>query len=87
MLTLIIDLDVGYNNFTEFLLSYSRVHISLDEVFSKILKKPSIVQIPHMKNKVDFHEMKLFFFFEKKIQNGPLKKGHFPAPPILNIFW
>ena len=23
---------------------YSRVHISLDEVFSKILKKPSIVQ-------------------------------------------
>jgi hypothetical protein len=31
--------------------SYSRVHISSDEVFSKILKKPSIVQkkmIPHM---------------------------------------
>ena len=24
--------------------SYSRVHISSDEVFSKILKKPSIVQ-------------------------------------------
>ena len=31
---------------------YSRVHISSDEVFSKILKKPSILQkkmIPHMK--------------------------------------
>ena len=31
---------------------YSRVHISSDEVFSKILKKPSIVQkkqLPHMK--------------------------------------
>ena len=30
---------------------YSRVHISVDEVFSKILKKPFIVQkkiIPHM---------------------------------------
>ena len=23
---------------------------------------------------------------KKKIQNGRLKKGHFPAPPILNIF-
>ena len=28
------------------------------------------------------------FFIGKKIknQNGRLKKGHFPAPPILNIF-
>ena len=25
-------------------------------------------------------------FLEKKIQNGRLKKTHFPAPPILNIF-
>ena len=24
--------------------------------------------------------------FFKKNQNGHLKKGHFPAPPILNIF-
>ena len=24
--------------------------------------------------------------FEKKNQNGRLKKAHFPAPPILNIF-
>jgi hypothetical protein len=33
-------------------LKYSRVHISSDEVFSKILKKPSTVQkkiIPHVK--------------------------------------
>ena len=38
-------------------LYYSRVHISSDEVFSKILKKPTIVQkkmIPHMKDKVIF---------------------------------
>jgi hypothetical protein len=40
---------------------YSRVHISLDEVFSKILKKPSIVQkkmIPHMKVVGLFNKMK-----------------------------
>ena len=24
---------------------------------------------------------------KKKIQKGRLKKGHFPAPPILNIFF
>ena len=36
---------------------HSRVHISSDEVFSKILKKPSIVQkkmIRHMKAKIVF---------------------------------
>jgi hypothetical protein len=40
---------------------YSRVHISSDEVFSKILKKPSIVQkkmIPHMKAFGLFDKMK-----------------------------
>ena len=45
-------------------ISYSRVHISSDEVFSKILKKPSIVQkktIPHMKGKVVFIGKKPFF--------------------------
>jgi hypothetical protein len=31
-------------------------------------------------------KQKTFFFLKKKIQNGRLKKGHFPAPPILNIF-
>ena len=44
---------------------YSCVHISLDEVFSKMLKKPSIVQkkmIPHMKAFGLFNKMK-----EKKI--------------------
>jgi hypothetical protein len=69
---------------------YSRVHISSDEVFPKILKKPSIVQkkmIPHMKAFGLFNKMKqIFFFFLNEIQNGRLKKGHFPAPPILNIF-
>jgi hypothetical protein len=41
---------------------YSRVHISSDEVFSKILKKPSIVQkkmIPHMKAFGLFNKMKM----------------------------
>jgi hypothetical protein len=62
----------------------SRVHISSDEVFSKILKKPSIVQkkmLPHMKAFGLFDKMK-----QKKKINGCVKKGHFPAPPILNIF-
>ena len=50
---------------------YSRVHISSDEVFSKILKKPSIVKkkmIPHMKAFGLFNKMKqnIFFFFAKK---------------------
>ena len=43
--------------------AYSRVHISSDEVFSKILKKPPIVQkkmIPHMIAKVVFIEKKKF---------------------------
>ena len=56
---------------------YSRVHISSDEVFSKILKKRFIVQkkmIPHMKAFGLFNKMK------------PKKKGHFLALPILNIF-
>ena len=32
------------------------------------------------------NKMKKKMFIEKKIQNGPLKKGNFPALPILNIF-
>jgi hypothetical protein len=67
------------------------VHISSDEVFSKILKKPSIVQkkmIPHMNAFGLFNKMKQKKKknLKKEIQNGRLKKGHFPAPPILNIF-
>ena len=49
------------------------MHISSDDVFSKILKKPSIVpkkMIPYRKAKVVFIG----------------KKNHFPAPPILYIF-
>jgi hypothetical protein len=41
--------------------TYSRAHISSDEVFSKILKKPSIAQkemIPHMKAFGLFNKMK-----------------------------
>ena len=45
--------------------SYSRVHISWNELFFKILKKPSLMQkyeIPHMK-------AKLIFIGQKQKQN------------------
>ena len=64
--------------------NYSRVHISSDEVFSKILKKPSTVQkkmIPHIKAFGLFNKMK-----QKKNSKWPPKKCHLPALPILNIF-
>ena len=51
---------------------------TLDEVFSKILKKPSIVQkwmIPLVNGLLVFFEMK---------QNSRIL--HFPAPPLLDIF-
>ena len=61
------------------------MHISSDEVFSKILKKPSIVctenkMIPHMKAFGLFNKMK-----QKKNSKWPPKKSNFPALPILNI--
>ena len=69
---------------------YSRVYISSDEVFSKILTEPSIVQksmIPHMKAKLIFiGKTQQIYLFKKKNNQKP-KKCHFPAPPpILNIF-
>ena len=41
-----------------------------------------------MNHQVVFHleNIKKIFFFEKENPNGRLKKGHFPALPILNIF-
>ena len=54
--------------------TYSRVQISSDEVFSKILRKPSIVQkkmIPHMKAKVFFIGKKQKKKFEKKNSKWP----------------
>jgi hypothetical protein len=59
--------------------TYSRVHISSDEVFSKMLKKPSIVQkkmLPHMKAFGLFKKMKQkeFFFRKKKNSKWPPKK-------------
>ena len=33
-----------------------------------------------------FHDIKQTFFFEKKVQNGPLKKLPFSKPSILFIF-
>ena len=73
-------------------LNNSRVHISSNSLFSKILKRPFIVQkkmMPHIKG-LDFSQR----WGKKKIQNGRLrkfkmaasKKPCFPAPPILNIF-
>ena len=63
---------------------YSHVHISSDEVFSKILKKPSILQnsmIPPMNGLLVFIEMK-----QKNSKWPTRKKNNFPAPPILNVF-
>ena len=37
----------------------------------------------------NFHEdeaKKFSFFWKKKFKMADSKKGHFPAPPILNIF-
>ena len=45
-------------------ISYSRVQISSDEVFSKIMKKPSIENDMYLK----------IVFIVKKKQNGRLKK-------------
>jgi hypothetical protein len=43
--------------------------------------------IPHMKAFGVFNKMKQKKkILKKKVQNGRLKKGHFPAQPILNIF-
>ena len=39
-----------------------------------------------MKPNVVFIGKKKLLFLKKEIQNGRLKKAHFPAPPILNIF-
>jgi hypothetical protein len=71
---------------------YSRVHISSDEVFSKIQKKLSIVQkklIPHMKAKVVFigKKQKQNFFLKKKIQNGRLKKSSFSSSANSQYFF
>jgi hypothetical protein len=71
---------------------YSCVHNSSDEVFSKILKKPSIAQkkmIPQMKafglfNKMKQKKKKLL---KKKIQNGHLKKRSFSSSTNSQYFF
>ena len=63
---------------------YSRVHISSDELFSRILKKPSIVQkkmIPHMEAFGLFNKMK----HEKS--KWPAKKRSFSSSAIFSIFF
>ena len=59
---------------------------SCNEVFSKILKKPSIVQkwmIPHMKAFRYFIDTKQFFFEKPNNQKQKAKKCHFSAPPTV----
>ena len=57
---------------------YSGLHISSNEVFCKILKKPSIVEkkmiLPHMKAKVIFIGKKQNKIFCKKNSKWPTKK-------------
>ena len=73
--------------------SYSCVHISSDEVFAKILKKPSIVQkkmMPHMKAFGLFYKMKQKkskIKNQKKIQNGRLKKRSFSSSANFQYFF
>ena len=70
---------------------YSRVHISLDEVFSKILMKPSIVQkkiILHMKAKVVFIGKKQTNKkFWKKNSKWPTKKSSFSSSANSQYFF
>jgi hypothetical protein len=74
---------------------YSRVHITSDEVFSKILKKPSIVQkkmIPHMKAFGLFNKMKQKKKIRKKNSKWPLKKRSFSSSAnsqyfFVKFFW
>ena len=59
-------LIIGVIVLVSLVIDYSRVHISSDEVFSKILEKPSIVpkkMIPHMKAFGFFDKMKQFYFY------------------------
>ena len=67
------------------------VHICLDEVFCKILKKPSIVG---KKNDTSYESQGYFhwkktknFFFLKKNQNGQLKKSSFSSSAISQYFF
>ena len=61
---------------------YSGVHKCWPSFFSNILEKPSIQQ----KKMIPYMNWLLFPQRWSKNQNGRLKKPHFPAPPILNIF-
>ena len=84
-------LDFVYKAF-KIVTRYSRVHISSDEVFSKILKKPSIVKkkmIPHMKAFGLFIELKqlLLFFLKFFFQNGRLKKRSFSSSANSQYFF
>ena len=71
--------------------SYSRVHISSDEVFSKILKTPSIVQKKKLyliwkPRLFSLEKNKIIFFLKKQNQNGRLKKGSFSSSPNSQYF-
>ena len=66
---------------------YSRVHKCWNEVFFKILKKPSTVQkktIPHMKTLADFHwEAKKMKTTKNKYQKQ--KHCHFSTPTTVRL--
>ena len=80
-----------YVFFTQSLRTYSRVHISSDSLFSKILKKPSIVQkkmIPHMNGLLIFFETKQILRIGGAGKWGFFWGGHFEfsKSAILNFF-
>ena len=69
--------------------SYSRVHISSDKAFFKILKKPSIVQKqtpPHMKAMVIFIEKNKIIGLKNPITENKSKKN-FKMADLENSKW
>ena len=65
-------IEDGIDLFCLFTPKYSRLHIRSDEIFFKIMKKPSIVQkemIPHMNGLLVFIEIKQ----KKKIVEKKIK--------------
>ena len=69
---------------------YSHVHISSGSLFSKILRKPSMVQkkmISHLIGLLVFFEMKKFFFILKKKSKWPTQKNSFSSSANSKYFF
>ena len=74
------------NFFVRFgLYTYSCVHIIWNKVFVKILITSPEINNTSYESQAAFHREKTKYFFFEKPNNQ--KKYHFPAPPILNIFF